>query len=73
MHFELKLIKQFVKALNQNGFCVYYLANKLPVIIKQLFKGGIFDGSQIIQLIKNLYFTELMTELEPKNSLHIGL
>jgi len=49
LHIKLGLMKQFVKALNEDGLCIEYIAHKLPGRTIEKLKAGIFDGPQIRQ------------------------
>ena len=51
----LGLMKQFIKALDKTGDCFKYVCQKFPVLSKEKFKAGIFDGPQIHTLWKTLY------------------
>ena len=52
LHIKLGLMKQFVKALDQNGRCFKFICQKFPGLSTEKLKASIFDGPQIRQLIK---------------------
>jgi hypothetical protein len=64
LHIKLGLIKQFVKALNKDGWCIEYIAHKLPGLTMEKLKAGIVDGPQIRQLINDPHFTASVNEIE---------
>jgi len=64
LHIKLGLMKQFVKALNKDGSCIEYIANKLPGLTMEKLKAGIFYGPQIRQLINDPHFIASMNEIE---------
>jgi len=64
LHIKLGLMKLFVKALNKDGLCIEYIAHKLPGLIMEKLKAGIFDGPQIRQLINDPHFIASMNEIE---------
>lgn len=57
-------MKQFVKALDKNGNCFSYICQKFPQLTMEKIKAGIFDGSQIRELSKDIQFRNSMSELE---------
>lgn len=61
LHIKLGMIKQFVKALDKEGDCFKYICRKFPKLSMEKLKGGIFDGPQIRQLIKDADFIKVMT------------
>ena len=64
LHINLGLIKQFVRALNEDETCFRYLCSTfLGISIKKI-KAEIFDGPQIRQLIKDSHFASQITEKE---------
>jgi hypothetical protein len=63
-HIKLGLMKQFVKALNKDGSCIEYIAHKLPGLTMEKLKAGIFDGSQLRQLISDPHFVASLNEIE---------
>lgn len=52
-HLKLRLMKQFVKALDQNGECFQFISQKFPGLSIWKLKAGIFNGPQIRQLTKD--------------------
>jgi hypothetical protein len=59
MHFKLGLMKNFVKAMNQEEAAFTYLREKFPRLSEAKLKEGIFIGPQIRDLIKGEYFDRL--------------
>lgn len=55
-------LKQFVKLLDPYDPCCHCLSNQFTTLNKEKFEAGKFDRPQIRLLIKDLYFTEFMTE-----------
>jgi hypothetical protein len=51
LHIKLGLMKQFVRALPQEGPCFKYLSMKFPSITQDKLKAGIFVGPQIHKLM----------------------
>jgi hypothetical protein len=66
LHIKLGLIKQFTKALNKDGGCFCYLCLAFPGLTIEKLKAGIFDGSQIRQLIRDPDFEKSMSVVELK-------
>ena len=64
LHIKLGLIKQFTKALNKDGDYFTYLCQAFPGFTTDKLKGGIFDGPQIRQLIRDPEFENSMNEVE---------
>lgn len=64
LHIKLGLMKNFVKALTQDGDTFKYLQEKFPRISDAKIKAGIFVGPQIRELFKDTQFTLRMTGLE---------
>ena len=60
MHLKLGLMKNFVKAMNQEAAAFTYLREKFPRLNEAKLKGGIFIGPQIQDLIKDEYFDKLL-------------
>ena len=54
-------MKQFVKALDKNG---QYISSALPGLSNEKLLADIFDGPQILKLIKDPNFQHLMNEIE---------
>ena len=57
-------MKQFVKALPNEGNSLKYLILAFPGLSIEKIKAGVFDGPQIRQLIKNEHFIGTMSKLE---------
>jgi len=67
LHIKLGLIKQFVKAMKVlNSSAFQYLHSKFPKISEVKIKEGIFDDSQIRELLRDQVFEGKMTDLEKK-------
>lgn len=64
LHIKLGLIKQFTKALDKDGGCFTYLCHAFPGLTIEKLKAGIFDCSQIRQLIRDPEFENSMNEVE---------
>lgn len=64
-------MKQFVKALDRNGSCFVFIANKMPHLSMEKIKAGIFDGPQIRQVITDPEFLNSMNEFELKAFMHL--
>jgi len=60
MHLKLGLMKNFLKAMNQEEAAFTYLQEKFPWLSKAKLKEGIFIGTQIQDLIKDEYFDKLL-------------
>ena len=54
-------MKQFVKALDEDGDCFNYIAKTFPGLSMEKLKTGIFDGPQICKLMQDQTFTARMT------------
>lgn len=55
---------KFVKALNKDGSCYVYLANKFSAITDAKLKEGIFDGPQIRTMFRDEAFVATMNAKE---------
>lgn len=66
LHIKLGLMKQFVKALNQDGQCFLYICQKMTALSIEKIKAGIFDGPQIRQLMNDPLFERSMNEEEQR-------
>ena len=55
MHLKLGLMKNFVKAMNQEEVAFTYLREKFPRLSEAKLKEGIFIGPQIRDIIKDEY------------------
>ena len=64
LHIKLGLIRQFTKALDKDGSRFSYLCHVFPGLSIEKLKGGIFDGLQVRQLIRDPEFEKSMTKLE---------
>jgi len=64
LHIKLALIKQFTKALDEDGGCFTYLCHAFPGLTIEKLKAGIFDGPQIRQLMGDPEFENSMNEVE---------
>jgi len=60
MHLKLGLMKNFVKAMDQEEAVITYLRGKFPRLSEAKLKEGIFIGPQIWELIMDKYFDELI-------------
>jgi len=60
MHLKLGLMKNFVKAMNQEEAAFTYLREKFPRLSEAKLKEGVFIGPQIRDLIKDEYFDKLL-------------
>ena len=56
LHIKLGLIKQFVKALPEEGECFRYLCDQVPGLSEQKLKEGVFVGHDIRKLMKDKNF-----------------
>lgn len=66
LHIKLGLMKQFVKALDEEGECFKYIQSVFPGLSLAKTKGGIFDGPQIRKLEKDKKFVTSMNNLESR-------
>ena len=64
LHIKLSLIKFFSKALDKDGDCFTYLCQAFPGLTIEKLKAGIFDGTQLRQLIRDPDFENSMNEVE---------
>ena len=64
LHIKLGLMKQFVKALDENNDCYRYIRNRFPSTSYVKVRAGIFDGPQIRTLIRDPVFVLHMTVVE---------
>ena len=60
LHIKLRLMKQFVKALDKDGDCFQYICKSFPSLSNEKLKAGIFDGPQIRQLMRDQKFCDAM-------------
>ena len=61
---KLRVMKQFVKALNKEGACFKYICGKFPVLTIEKLKAGIFNGPQIRKLTNDHEFPLSMSKEE---------
>ena len=66
LHIKLGLMKQFVKALDNNGECFSYICSTFPGLSEEKKKAGIFDGPQIRTLMRDPNFITSMNETEER-------
>lgn len=64
LHIKLGLMKQFVKALDEEGECFQYLGRMFPQLSYAKLKAGIFDGPQIRTVLRDPDFTNSMTSVQ---------
>ena len=64
LHIQLGIIKNGVKATDQNSAGFMYLKNKFPRISDANIKDGIFVGPQIRELIQDIKFEDQLYEVE---------
>jgi len=60
MDLKLGLMKNFVKAMNQEEVAFTYLWEKFPRLNEGKLKEGVFIGPQIRDLIKDEYFDTVL-------------
>ena len=75
LHIQLGLIKNVVKAMDQNSAGFMYLKNKFPRISDAKIKEGIFVWPQIRALIQDIKLEDQLHEVEkaPRKSLKKSL
>jgi hypothetical protein len=64
LHIELGLIKNLVKAVDQNNAGFMHLKNKFPRISYVKIKEGVFVGPHIGELIRDVKFVDQLSEVE---------
>lgn len=64
LHIKLGLMKQFVKALDNDSDAFRYLCNKFPKLSYAKVKEGVFIGPQIRKIIADSHFQELLGATE---------
>ena len=64
LHIKLGLMKQFVKALNQDSSAFTYLLESFPKLSEAKIKGGIFIGPQIKKLFESNEFSDRLNYIE---------
>ena len=57
-------MKQFVKALDEDGDCFNYIVKTFPGLSMEKLEAGIFDGLQIRKLMQDQIFTARMIVAE---------
>jgi hypothetical protein len=60
MHLNVGLMKDFVKAMNQEEAAFTYLREKFPGLSEAKLKEGIFIGPKIRDLMKDEYFDKVL-------------
>jgi len=60
MYLKLGLVKNVVKAMNQEEAAFTYLQKKFPRLSEAKLKEGVFTGPQIRDIIKDEYFDKLL-------------
>jgi len=66
LHIKLGLMKNFVKAMDQNGSAFKYMTEKFPRLIAAKIKEGVFVGPQIRKLFRDDMFNNLLQGDEKK-------
>ena len=64
LHIKLGLIKNFVKAMDQNSAGFLYFTNTFPRISEAKVREGVFAGPQIRELIQDVKFKDQLSEVE---------
>jgi hypothetical protein len=64
LHINLGVMKQFVKALNEEGGCFKYICQKFTALTKATFKEGIFTCPDIRKLLSDATFESTMFATE---------
>jgi hypothetical protein len=64
LHIKLGLMKQFVRALDNNGSCFQYIVSTLSYVSFEKIKAGVFTGPQIRTLVKDHEFVKTMNNKE---------
>lgn len=64
LYIKLRLIQQFVKALDKNGNCFKYTCSVFLDLMIEKFKAEIFYGPQIHKLLKDTNFMKTVSENE---------
>lgn len=59
-HIKVRMMKQFFKALDKEGYCFKYICRKCPQLIKKTSKGGVFNDPQTRQLMKDADFIKVI-------------
>ena len=64
LHIKLGMMKQFVKALPKDGETFKYLSSKFPSLSEAKLKEGVFVGPDILKLMKDNNFKNVMNDVE---------
>ena len=64
LHIKLVLMKNFVKALNKGNPSFKFHQSKFPAVSNAKHGAGVFNGSQIRELIRDFASDEVLTEAE---------
>lgn len=64
LHIKLGVMKNFVKAMDQNSEAFKYIGRKFPGISSMKLKEGIFIGPQVRELMHDMTFYELLEGTE---------
>ena len=64
LHIKLGLMKNFVKAIENNSDAFWYLCNKFPELSYEKVKEGVFIGQQIKKVIADTYYQDLLNDTE---------
>ena len=64
LNIKLGVMKNFVKAMDGEGNVLAFLQEKFPRISMEKLKTGIFDGTQIKEIMKDPMFDEAPSEAE---------
>lgn len=59
-------MKQFVKALDHNGDCFYYLCSTSRSLSEEKKTAEVFDGPLIRTLLRDAYFVTIMNTVEAR-------
>jgi hypothetical protein len=64
LHIKLSLMKNFVKAIDQNGPAFKYLGEKFSRLSEAKIKEGVFVGPQIRELFRDQQFDRILSVYE---------
>lgn len=64
LHIKLGLVKNFVKALDNDSDAFRYLCNKFPELSYAKVKEGVFIGPQIRKVMADTHFQDLLNDTE---------
>ena len=64
LHIKLGLMKQFIRALNNDGECFQHTVSVLPALSFEKIKVGVFDGPHIRALVRDQDFVRKMNDKE---------